>query len=303
MPPKRKAAQGAAKAWAKEKRPKNQSAVVTVTEVVPEDAPLSRRDLASLVETITNKVTQQVMANLTQAGLTSVRNTEEGNARVQPGNAPHPIATVVNNESEVGPTEQSVISVAPSPSIAPFPQTNIPLYAHVDDKLRARIWADEFIDLGKLLQYTQDDSYVLSVGGSGNKPTISLQPRSEEKIYHIDKWTRAFQIFMSVYTLKRPEQAPNLLKYCDVVRDLASKNYNWRMYDDSFRRMRESNPIPWEQVLMELWVRAAHSGTYRSDYSQLQPFRGEGRFLRQGFQGATQDRFPNTDQDDGPLEI
>ena len=113
----------------------NQS--VEVTEVVSDDAPLSRRDLASLVETITDKVTQQVTANLSQAGLTADRNIEEGNARVQHGNAPHPLATVVHNESDVGLTDQSVISVAHSRSIAPVLQTNIPLYAHVDDK---RMW-------------------------------------------------------------------------------------------------------------------------------------------------------------------
>ena len=83
MPPKRKAAQKASNAWAQDKRRRD------VEETPADDAPLTRKDLASLVESITERVTQQVTAALIQTRGAPGRATEEGNVQQGTGKGPH----------------------------------------------------------------------------------------------------------------------------------------------------------------------------------------------------------------------
>ena len=66
----------------------------------------------------------------------------------------------------------------------------------------------------------------------------------------------AFHIFVTVYTRKCPADAPALMKYGDVIQDLASRSHNWKFYEN-FRFMRQSQPegYPWETVQWELWLR------------------------------------------------
>ena len=275
MPPKRKATQKAPSSRAPNKRRKKGAELDQVVDATP----LTRNDLAELVKSITEKVTQQVTANLANAavptpqeGNSSVAGVDQGKSSDSDTVSVTPVLgsnQVIAQETPI--TTQTVPKYTSSLS-------SISLYAHVDEKIRAKIWAGEFVELSKLFNNSADDSYVLSVVNGSGQPTISLKPRSEGKIYSIERWTKAFQIYMAILTLKQPEQAPNLLKYCDVVRDLAIKGYNWRMYDDSFRRMRETDPVPWEQVIMELWVKAAHSRSAHMNNSlsvrdNVRPFR------------------------------
>ena len=60
----------------------------------------------------------------------------------------------------------------------------------------------------------------------------------------------AFRIFVTLYTRKYPADAPALMKYGDVIQDLASRSHNWKFYDENFRFMRQSQPeaYPWGTV-------------------------------------------------------
>ena len=73
-----------------------------------------------------------------------------------------------------------------------------------------------------------DTRYQLSISQNDNSvPTLSLKPSSRIKpINTIDLWTSAFQIFVGVYTSKFPQEAPSLMKYGEVVRDLAVSTNN-----------------------------------------------------------------------------
>ena len=66
---------------------------------------------------------------------------------------------------------------------------------------------------------------------------------------------------MAVYTVKYPLEVAALLKYCEVVRDIANKSGNWPYYDQQFRYLRQTNPekFPWDRVMWELWNQAIHA--------------------------------------------
>ena len=41
-----------------------------------------------------------------------------------------------------------------------------------------------------------------------------------------------------------------------IVRDLKSRSGDWRFYDESFRKLREVEPLPWGRTHLEIWLRA-----------------------------------------------
>ena len=130
-------------------------------------------------------------------------------------------------------------------------------------KIKAKIWANEYIDFGALLSVAPPrEKFALSMvfsGGAVNQPQLTLEPyQTPKKVTNISQWLTAFNTFVSIYSVKCSQDAPKLMKYCEVVRDLANKSGDWIFYDEQFRYLRQSSPelYPWDQIHWELWLRA-----------------------------------------------
>ena len=139
----------------------------------------------------------------------------------------------------------------------------VPLASHISDKIQSKIWANEYVDFGTLLQrsYAKDSKYnfVVQASPSADRPVISLEPAQQPKrITTIDQWLTAFQTFVAIYTVRFPNDAPALMKYSETVLDLAAKNAHWRYYDENFRFLRQKALFPWDQIHWELWLQVHH---------------------------------------------
>jgi hypothetical protein len=62
-----------------------------------------------------------------------------------------------------------------------------------------------------------------------------------------------FRIFVGVYAQKYPHESPTLMKYGDIVQDLADRGQNWRFYDENFRFLRQTqrSSLSWAIVHWE----------------------------------------------------
>ena len=58
----------------------------------------------------------------------------------------------------------------------------------------------------------------LVVNESGEQQWVPI--KSTKEIATIEQWSRAFDVFLSVYSRKYPEQTHNLLTYSSKVKDL-----------------------------------------------------------------------------------
>jgi hypothetical protein len=177
---------------------------------------------------------------------------------------PTPVASALDNVTG----ETNFIEVSPpQPALPSFHSVDVPIDASVNPKIKAKIWAHEFIDFGILRNSGAGDTcYHLSVNSphGSSLPTLSIELSHKPKaIPHIGAWTSAFQIFVAVYTSKFPLDALALMKYSEVVRDLATRGADWRFYDTQFRMLRHSNPadFPWGSTHWELWIRAQNFNT------------------------------------------
>ena len=138
----------------------------------------------------------------------------------------------------------------------------IPLSNLVPEKVKNQIWANEFIDFSLLLKSnisnTDDDQYTIKFETKkGGQPSVVLAPNAKRVTLHsIDQWTSAFQIYVAIYTERAPKDTPALMKYGSVIRELATLGANWQFYDANFRKLRQSQGIPWDHIHSELWLRS-----------------------------------------------
>ncbi len=144
-----------------------------------------------------------------------------------------------------------------------FTSIGINLGARVSVKIKAKIWANEYIDFGALLSVAPPkEKYAFTMtsnAGTQGKTQLTLEPsQTPRKVTNIQQWLTAFNIFVSVYAEKLPSDASKLMKYCEVVRDLSHKSADWIFYDEQFRYLRQSAPesYPWDQIHWELFLRA-----------------------------------------------
>ena len=133
----------------------------------------------------------------------------------------------------------------------------------VVDKIKGKIWNNEYFDISLLLNNSVlEDKFQLSISTSQGGPAISLEPVSKpRKFLPIDSSLHCFHVFVGVYCQKFPHEAAALMKYGEVVRDLAACGHNWKMYDENFRFLRQSQAtsFKWDCVHWEFWIRSQQS--------------------------------------------
>ena len=136
------------------------------------------------------------------------------------------------------------------------------------------------MDFGALLvNPTAPPRYRVSLDSS--EAQLTLEPADKvRKITTIDSWLTAFHIFVGVYTSQHSSEAPNLMKYGSLIRDLAARGQNWRFYDENFRFMRQSHvhSLPWGSIHSELWLRSHVQGTQSKFQTQFPPRKSERPF-------------------------
>lgn len=156
------------------------------------------------------------------------------------------------------------------------------LTLNVDSKIRAKIYANEFIKFAILLPSDSDhdetDKYR-SVDKNGE--LIFIKANERGPIKSINKWVEAFHIFVAIYAEKFPHEIGNLMTYAHTVQKIADScgDSAALMYDEKFRRWREKEPslCAWEKKNIELYQEALVSGLDFKLKFRNQPFRAQAK--------------------------
>ena len=130
---------------------------------------------------------------------------------------------------------------------------------NVTPKLKGKTWANKYIDFGTLISVSPTtEKYSLSfksTDSSLRQPQLTLEPfQPSKKIHSFNQWLSAFNTFVAIFTEKFHHEAPQLMKYCEIIRDISAKPGDWYFYDEQFRYLRLSAPdqYPWDSVHGEL---------------------------------------------------
>ena len=117
------------------------------------------------------------------------------------------------------------MSCQDKPSSSTFLSATVSLASRIPVKVKSKIWAYEYFDLGALLSPSPNDTkYAVPISHDSSQPRLCLEPATKiPRISTIQQWVSAFNSFIAVYTQKYSSSAADLLKYVEVVRDIASK--------------------------------------------------------------------------------
>ena len=141
-----------------------------------------------------------------------------------------------SSQNEVALAESGQGSQAPKQI---FSSVAVSLSSRVSSKIKAKIWSNEYINFGTLLSLSPNNQiYSISVASSdseSSRPHLTLEPsQPAKKVQSINQWLSAFNIFVAIYA-----DTPKLMKYCEIVRDIAAKPGDWLYYDEQFRFIRQ----------------------------------------------------------------
>ena len=129
-------------------------------------------------------------------------------------------------------------------------QQILPLGSNVNSIIKNKIWANEFVELGTLLS-SNDKSQAKQLIVENNK--LAFVDNSKH-IKTIDQWVPAFTVFITIYCEKYSGSYKDLLKYMDIVRDMARRRGNWYQYDVDFRKSKCQLNVTWGNMHHQLWL-------------------------------------------------
>ncbi|XP_052809378.1 uncharacterized protein LOC128237837 [Mya arenaria] len=149
-----------------------------------------------------------------------------------------------------------------------------PILSQIKKSVQKAIWENKYIDIASLLPAStnqhQSPTFSLHVD---NQSSISISPSHEaKKIATIESWTSAFIRFIAVYSHRYPLETSQLMKYMEIVRDIASRRPGlpFAFYDTRFRMARSSAPLQWDRLHTEIWLMACTF--FNTVSAQTQPF-------------------------------
>jgi len=199
-------------------------------------------DISALVAALVPAVTKGVVDTLTSMGVIP-------QGKEQPEATSKGSSTCTQNTSDIltltdnnqGEDLQTLVDLqGKEPS---NPSISRPLGLGIDNKVKAKIWANEAIDFGSLLGFKKGrKKFEINEELDGAcSMTAAKQPFT---IRTVNQWMQAFHIFVAIYTEKHPQDAPKLMKYADIVQRLGRQAGDEAAlyYDTNFREWRETSP-------------------------------------------------------------
>ena len=134
-------------------------------------------------------------------------------------------------------------------------QPGLGLDLFVPTKTKELIWHDHYVDFATLLPTHKHDGGDLQLRQADG--SVFLTPARKTQPLTVTQWVSAFSTFMSIYVTKHPQATVPLLKYMQIVRGIAQRGGDFRKYDQVFRQLRQSSPMPWNVVHAELYLQVA----------------------------------------------
>lgn len=272
--------------------PLSNSASQGLVSLPTQDAvPLLEGQLEAITASITNSVRQSILDSLRQQGIgadissrpqvlpPSTTSSSPDTGHLDATNRDHGHLETIANQVQCSHNTTSSTqsggylgngSVLIQP---PVPLACRPLHSKVNNKIKEKIWAGEYIQLSQIHQEHVEGDFTFQMGRDG---LLGITPTVKKTFLTIEKWTDAFNIFASVRRLKFPQEMEGLSTYQNVVRNIANAGGDWYFYDTNFRKLKQGcEDVSWASLEHELYAIALTRRRYDSrgqmSRSSMQP--------------------------------
>ena len=150
-----------------------------------------------------------------------------------------------------------------------FTSVALPLHTTVSQKIKEKIWANEFVELSTV--FDDDLRLKSNISLHFTETGASVITNQRKRFITIEQWIDAFAKYASVMRIKYPESAEALAQYSATVRSIAQANGNWHYNDTQFRKLRQTTHMPWEVIQHELYFKSL---SQKSSFRDRQDFQG-----------------------------
>ena len=175
--------------------------------------------ITALVSSVTTAVTQHLSVLLPSPSVAPSTNSQSLSTTypvVQSVSSDHAVTLVQDALGDVHSTlsgHSRPFNLTEQLPAQTFHSACLPLDARVPEKIKEKVWREEFVDFGVLLR-NQDLTarYELKLGPSpaGQPASPVLEPTAKSKhIRHINDWLRAFHILVSIHTQRYLHETPS----------------------------------------------------------------------------------------------
>ena len=108
--------------------------------------------------------------------------------------------------------------------VGSFEEADRSVTLKVPDSIKQAIWANQYVDLTKLVDNKIDQSQRIAyefTGFAGQAP--ELTPKNNKVFWNLGQWCDAFMVYLTIYCKKYPSQLDALTSYMASVKRLASR--------------------------------------------------------------------------------
>ena len=135
---------------------------------------------------------------------------------------------------------------------------------HIEESLRVKIQAGEFIDLEKLLpkdcsfggHAPSDENNFMELVSKGGHTYFAPARERGNRINNVKKWDQAFRVYATIYAEAHPEHSVKIWQYIYVIHRAAA-TYQWEnvaFYDYTFRQLMATKPWrSWAKTYTQAW--------------------------------------------------
>jgi len=128
------------------------------------------------------------------------------------------------------------------------------LGSNLSDTLKKKIWDNEYMDFHSFLPDSPEKvKKIPLVIQSLENPVIEIEDKNKKSLT-LDEWVSAFSVYMTIYMEKFKDCGAAMLKYLDVIRDIAKRRGDWAHYDSKFRQSKLQLKLTWGVVHQELCI-------------------------------------------------
>ena len=128
---------------------------------------------------------------------------------------------------------------------------------HIDESIRLKIQAGQFVDLEKLLLKPKNklnDNKLDLVYRDGHSYFVPAP--LDNKINGVRKWEQAFRVYVTIYSQHNPSRSAEIWQYVHII-NTAAVSYIWENvanYDYTFRQLMHQFPQhSWAKIYQQMW--------------------------------------------------
>ena len=138
----------------------------------------------------------------------------------------------------------------------------------ITKKVKNKIWKGDYIDFSKLYYWKDGSNIQMHVKKSKLDTVTSLKSSPQRQVNYILTWSRAFQLYASIYCIKFASESSSMFQFVTIIQTLAQKGQNWLLYDKKFRSLIVKQHLPWEKLHIETYLYSSLSSKGTKEESQ-----------------------------------